>query len=196
MKTITYKKTEMVTKNKLEITHDHDTENPRKLADMLGHFVTSERDYFSPDEKDNRYHEAMVNTGENATSLKNHMELIEEEIGKETIRAIFPITRYEHSIIRYIRGNQEGFDYSIAGFYIVEKNEETKGMTNKQIENIIDNELETYNAWVNGEVYQYVLYNDEGDVEDACGGFYRLEDITEHLPKEWHEEDLNEYLIY
>ena len=33
------------------------------------------------------------------------------------------------------------------------------------------------------------------EIKDSCCGFYEIEDIREHLPKEWEKENLEEYLI-
>lgn len=38
----------------------------------------------------------------------------------------------------------------------------------------------TYQAWAEGEVYEYVISNKRGDVLDSCGGFYSVEEaLTE-----------------
>jgi hypothetical protein len=59
---------------------------------------------------------------------------------------------------------------------------------------VIKSELETYTKWANGEVYGFTLYDDKGELEDSCYGFYDIDDIKEHLPAEWKDEDLTAYI--
>ena len=33
------------------------------------------------------------------------------------------------------------------------------------------NEVSTYSAWCNGEVYRYDLISIDGEITDSCGGF-------------------------
>jgi hypothetical protein len=40
------------------------------------------------------------------------------------------------------------------------------------------------------------LYNEKGDIEDSCGGFYDIEDIRESLPEEFKDEDLSKYVAW
>jgi hypothetical protein len=56
-------------------------------------------------------------------------------------------------------------------------------------------ELEEYTKWINGEVYGFTLYNEEGEVEESVWGFYDLEAIQQNLPKEWEDENMSDYLI-
>ena len=55
--------------------------------------------------------------------------------------------------------------------------------------------MNNYNRFINGEMLMFTLYDNDGEVEDSCSGFYNIEDIKEHLPEEWSKEDLSEYLI-
>ena len=47
----------------------------------------------------------------------------------------------------------------------------------------------------NGEVYEFVLYDEEGNIKDSCSGFYSIDEIKDCLGEEFQDEDLNEYLI-
>jgi hypothetical protein len=68
-------------------------------------------------------------------------------------------------------------------------------MTEEGIKGYIDRELETYTAWANGEVYCFTLYDEKGELEESCCGFYDLEAIKQNLPKEWKDENMEDYLI-
>jgi hypothetical protein len=91
------------------------------------------------------------------------------------------------------------FDYSNNGFYIVtEKSAKEYCLTTKKIEAIktlIESEIDLYNRFVNGEIYCWTLYNEQGEVEDSGSDYYDLEDIKAELPKEWKNEDLSKYVI-
>ena len=97
----------------------------------------------------------------------------------------------------YSLGTTRGFDCSNNGFYIVtDKTAKALGTPPESFERVITQELNTYNKYVNGEIYIFVLYDDNGDVADSCGGFYDMEDIKEHLPEEWKDETLSDYITY
>jgi hypothetical protein len=196
----TYKKT--IDMPRLEIRYDSDTDSPRAWSN-LGYFITVERNYQCPDN-----HEALQSivrvTGEEADSAEDHVERIKnaiEEEMSEKVAYIFPVYRYEHGNVAYRRGSASGFDYSNCGFYIVtDKNLKDWDGDNvpnaEKVEKIIDAELETYTQYANGEVYGFILYDDNGDEEDSCWGFYSIEDIRDHLGDEWKDEDLEKYIKY
>jgi hypothetical protein len=173
------------------------SESPRALGGNLGYFVTKSSNYRSPDGEDNTAYKAMINTEDRATDAESHMELIKEYFQRnssEEVVAIYPVTKYEHAFLKYTRGVKSSWDYSHNGFYIVtDKTQEKVGTPDDKITSVIDKELETYTQWANGEVYQFTLYDDTGDVKDACGEFYNLKDMKMHLPEEWEDENLRDY---
>lgn len=192
----TYKKT--FDAPRLEIRHD-DAESPREW-DNLGYFITSERRYMSPDGKKAEWVQSIVeSTADDANNSEHHAELITAAINEtgEIVKAIYPVYRYEHGNVLYRRGTASGFDYSNCGFYIVtDKTQNVLGTPDDLIEKCIDGELETYTSYVNGEVYYFTLYDDNGDIEDSCGGFYDIDDIKEALPDSFKNEDMHDYLKY
>jgi len=194
----TYKKT--IDTNKLIIEYDRDTESPRKWGN-IGYFLTKEGNYKSPDGNTNPLYDIIIETENTATDTENHITLIKKMAKEEGIKIlhIYPVYRYEHGNVIYKREIAHGFDYSNCGFYIITEESYKKCFHNKttkqQIEKNIDSELDTYNKWINGEIYLFTLYNNNGEIEDSCGGFYDIEDIREYLPEEWKNEDLKNYLI-
>ena len=42
----------------------------------------------------------------------------------------------------------------------------------EKIEDIVKAEIELFSKWANGNVYQFILYNNEGGVQDSLGGLY------------------------
>lgn len=194
----TYKKT--TDAPRLVIKYDTDVESPRMWEGNIGYFLTKENRYNSPDGTDNPLYQIMIDTQyQAANNADEHMELIKKEAEEQGIRItdIYPVYRYEHGNVVYRRGIAQGFDYSNCGFYIVTtKTIEGRTETTESIQKTIDDELETYTKYANGEVYYYILYNEQGEIEGSCGGFYSIDDIKEHLPDDWKDEELSEYLQF
>lgn len=192
----TFKKT--VNSPLLEISYETNIDSPRR-DDNLGYFITCEKNYDSPD-KDEDLKSLIQNTSEESESTEEHIEKIKTEMefnGYGKVLAIYPVHRFEHGNVFYKRGIANGFDSSNCGFYIItDKTAEVLGTEPKDFKKIVDIELETYTKWVNGEIYYFCLYNEEGDIVESCGGYYDLEDIRADLPEEWKNEDLTEYMNY
>jgi len=193
----TFKKT--IEQNKLVIRYDDNAESPREWSN-LGYFITIDSRYNSPDDQGGTIFNIVKATKEEAINQKDHIRMIKQLLKDEgeKILAIYPIKKYEHSNISYRLGNLiSGFDYSNSGFYIVtEKKAKEIRAKKEDFQEIIKNELEAYNKWVNGEVYRFTLYDDNGNFEDDCGGFYDIENIRGNLPDEWKNENLEDYLIF
>lgn len=189
-----YTKTTITQEPRLVIRYDQDTESPREWSN-LGYFITQDWDYNSPDK--NEELQAVIRAGgEVAGDNLEHVKYIKKHYYPEKILAIYSIVKYEHSGVSYSRGVKHGFDYSNNGFYVItDKTQKEVGTKRKDWERVIDQELEVYNQWANGEVYQFTLYDEAGELIDSCGGFYDLESIRESLPDEWKGEDLTDYVI-
>jgi len=195
----TYTKTTTTDEPRLVIEYDNDAESPRQW-DNIGVFVTKIRNYKSPDGNVGDEYLAMIATSElepdNATE---HARLIVDflAMNDKKPKYIYPISLYEHSNVSYTLagdGNTCQFDSGICGFYIVHENEETQDMTEDEIKDCIRGELKEYTNWCNGEVYEFTLYDNDGNIEDNGGGFYDINDIKEHLPDEWSDEDMSDYM--
>jgi len=192
----TYEKTETTTEPLLKIRYDSDAESPREWSN-LGYFITVDRNYSSPDE--NETMETIIrDTGDESENIEEHMKGIIDGIEFETgnkVIAIYPICKYEHSGVSYSLGTAHGFDNSNNGFYIItDKSQSDMGTAKKDFEKCINQELEVYNKWANGEAFAFTLFNKEGEIEDSCCGFFELDEIKAYLPKEWKDEDMSEYL--
>lgn len=195
----TYTKTETREYPRLIIKHDRDAENPRSYQDCVGHFFTKERNYKSPDGNMHPLYAIMNEMEEQATSTSHHIELM-MDVARQQFKAsapkdgnshdedlhvieIHPIYRYEHGNVSYKRGTAQGFDYSNCGFYFV-TTQSISGETHtaESLAKAIDAELEEYTRWCNGEVYEYLLKDENGeDVDGWRGGFASMEDIAEDI---------------
>lgn len=82
------------------------------------------------------------------------------------------ISRYEHGNSLYTRGAPTcRWDAGYVGFAIVE----TSKMSNETFELIVDNNLQTFTDWANGEVYAVYVEDASGDVVDSCCGYIGYE---------------------
>lgn len=190
----TYNKT--TEKNRLEIRNEDCPESPRAWSN-LGKFITSTRGYKSPD-KDFELETILEDSKElsfsNADEHARYLQGRVKKAGKK-IRWFCMVSKYDHSGVTYSIGAKSGWDVGVAGFYLVEVNDETKTYTDERIAGLVAGELETYTKYCNGDVYGFVLYDEAGEVVDSCGGFYDIEDIKDYLPEEWKDEELNKYII-
>lgn len=191
----TYKKT--IEKPRLVIEYDEMPTSPRE-NDNLGYFITCERRYNSPDGDRFDWVQSIVeSTADDATSTEHHAKLIAKELQANDAKPllIVPVYRYEHGSVVYRRGTSNGWDVSNCGFYIVtQTTADVLGTPPELFTKLIDGELADYTKYANGEMYCYTLYNEHGEHEDSCCGFYDIDDIKEMLPEEYQDEDLNQYL--
>jgi hypothetical protein len=193
MKTYTIEKTE--TLPLLNISYDEYAQSPREDTN-LGYFITVDSKYNSPDDNET-LKTIIAETGYNAKNQADHMEMITKEIHTDTdekVIYIFPITKYEHGNISYSLGSKQGFDNSNNGFYIItDETLKEVGTPKKLFKKVIEQELKEYNSYMNGEVYAFTLYDNDGNDIESCGGFTDIDYIKEHLPKEWQDENMNDY---
>ena len=200
MKTIQYTETKTIRKPQLEISYYEDAESPRAMQCNVGYFITCDNKYNSPD--DNELLKTIIeNTAQRAGDQIDHMELIEEEVLEcleEKVLEIMPVCKYEHGNVVYRLGTGSGFDCSNNGFYIVtDKTLQNAGLDKTELaglEDIISAELEEYTQWCNGEIYEYRLLGENGELVDACSGFTDINRIKEFLPEEWQNEEMSEYM--
>ena len=203
--------TKQIEKPRLVIAHDEYSASPRRDGGNVGYFFTKESRHISPDGTTHALYQIMVETGDEAKDLKQHIALIKARAAaafKESapkdgnshdeelhVIEIHPVYRYEHGNVVYKRGIGKGFDYSNCGFYIVTAQSISgRTMTAESIAKAIDAELAQYTQWANGEVYRFTVYDKDGEEEDSCGGYYALEDMREALGDEWKNEKLEDYI--
>lgn len=91
-----------------------------------------------------------------------------------------PVYMYEHSGVCL---NTTGFncpwDSGQVGYIYVTLEqvrkeygvERVSAKLRQKVERILCGEIETYSAYINGEVYEYTITNDDGDIIDSCSGY-------------------------
>jgi hypothetical protein len=185
---LTYNKT--VEEPRLQIMQDPEPINLREQDGMLGVLVI--KNWQDPDAKEEWDIALDIYKNEYVDNVSDHMESLKKRTGA---MLVYPISKYEHTGVRYFRGASSGWEYGITGFYLVYENEETKNMSEEQIENIIDGEMEEFTKFANGEYLYFVLFDTEGNLEDSLHNIPDLECLRDHLPKEFENEDLTDYIV-
>jgi hypothetical protein len=122
-------------------------------------------------------------------SYGSRQEFIEsgaDEVKKQLkdVVAIKPVHLYEHGNVSISTG--DGYPYNCpwdsgtCGFVVITKERiremfGCKRVSKKDIEKAIsqmDGEVETLSQWISGDVYGFVIEDEDGEHEDSCWGFY------------------------
>jgi hypothetical protein len=199
MKTNTIQHTAKRTTPLLKITSDTYPVSPRITKQTIGYFITIQESYRSPDENE-IFKEAIQKTRVHLKTPRTHALHASKEYEKmtgEKISQVFPITVYDYlGIIKYKLVNFDDPNTKIIAFYFVKQiTAERRCLDEEDCKKIIEKELKMYNNYINGWLYKFELYNRYGKIVKALGGFNTIEEIREHLPKQWKEENLEQYFI-
>lgn len=142
--------------------YDEDPQSPKEW-DQLGTLVTWHRRYrFDQDgQKD-------FNSPEDFLA-----------IAKEEGWIYLPVAMYEHSGITLWVGkgphafDQQGWDSGQVGFiYATKESIEKIGTPADKVKEVLSAEVETWDQFVRGDVYGFVIEDAEGNDLDSCWGFY------------------------
>lgn len=167
IKTINYKN------HTIEILPDNNSENPIQSWDMLGEYLCWHKRY---------------DLG-NSDRFENPEQVV--AYARQTNSLLFNLYMYDHSGISLSLTNShypfnDNWDAGQLGFILVDrekalkefgKNRLTKQLKQK-IRQIIEGEVETYNQYLTGDVYGYVVSRDNEQV-DSCWGYYGQEDCLD-----------------
>jgi len=174
----------------LKIKYDEFTDSPREW-DNLGQICVSDRCRYTNDESGFGGDDVLTWCDE-----KKDLETL-EKMGY----IVLPLSYYDHSGVSiYVGGKCDAWDSGRLGWYIVSKDKIRKeygvkrisSKLRKKVESIMVNEVETFNHYINGEVYGFTLKHNDEEV-DSCGGFYEddneyngfIRDMYEYFPSEF-----------
>ncbi len=122
--------------------------------------------------------------------MEEHVQLMDERLRGEY--HIFPVTIYRHSGTSIYIGNCHGFDHSNGSFYFAQKS----GAENRnELEKLVNGVLAEYSKYINGEIYEFMLYDEQGEVVESGGNIFDVADIKELLGADWKGENMMEYLV-
>lgn len=178
-------------------------DSPRTWCDNLGTYIRVNNNYISPDTNKD-FEKAIKETADQANNVEHHMKLIKKHIEDytyEKVSFIIPISVYIHGGVSFSVGSRNGWDTSNDGFYIVTHNDLkrlglSKWTRKDKMIRLIQYELDLYEKWGNGEVYGFLLEDEDKNIIDSCSGFYDINEIKEYLPEEYQDKNLHEYLTY
>lgn len=60
------------------------------------------------------------------------------------------------------------------------------GMTDEQVKEALETEVEVYDKYLRGEVYGYEIVDEDGEIFSSCYGFYSEEEAIEAAKEEIH----------
>jgi hypothetical protein len=186
----------------LQIIQDEDPQSPREW-DNLGTMACFHNRYTLGDGK--KIHLISHEDFKNWDEMENH---IRQELKAV---AVLPLYLYDHGGItiattpfscRWDSG-QVGFIYITQE--CLNKSRITQGSGDgilddesnqdylERLEKYLKCEVETYDQYLRGDVYGFLLKNKEGDIEDSCWGFYgdniKENGILDHIADEDHPID-------
>lgn len=166
--------------NTWKILPDEDPESPREW-NCLSTFLFFHKRYTLGDKDKNPY----------KTDDYRGWDELEAEIVKDLSPvAMIDVGMVDHSGLTLYEGSgahpcdSGGWDSGRIGFALVNREAAMKEFSTKRITKkikdkclaILRNELDTYNKYVNGEVYGFVVEDEDGEHLDSCWGFYELDD--------------------
>ena len=170
----------------VQVEYDDWSDNPREWSNLWNILTwTSRCDSIDSNQYrdleefllDNLTEKQLRNLYKGNPSTKEFFERIQKRF-YDLGYLVEPISRYEHGQVVFSVGVSQGWDSGVVGLAMVniddiKKEYETtvlsKGLKEK-ILGILDSELETYNLWVNGEVYTVSLLDFDGSIIDSLSG--------------------------
>lgn len=210
--------TKVIGNQKVEVWYDIDGMNPRDW-DNLGTMVCFHRKYRLGDKHDYRDKDHFIQNlleedtiekiTEEMQSDKVHRTNWERELDDRLLEIVSqkylvkPLYLYDHSGITISTGSFScPWDSGQVGWVYVSHEDIIKEYGTLDIEKaseLLDGEVETYDNYIQGDVYGFTLSKSEGcphcgnvewEVVHSCGGY--LGDISksgilEEIPKEFHE---------
>jgi len=161
----------------VKIYRDEDAESPREW-DNLGTMVCWHRRYHLGDEITWKYITGRPHFG----SPDEFREWLETSEGKGAI--VLPLYLYDHSGITMSTGpfscpwdsGQVGWIYATRE--TIRKEYSAKRITKKlrtKVVEVLQGEVKTYDEFLTGQVYGYVVEDAEGNDLDSCWGFFGME---------------------
>lgn len=146
-----------------KLFYDEYSESPR-LDDNVATILTWERDYNSPDENNDTFEEFAEKHGVD-TSKKWNLNSVMEAMRKEGYYVV-PVYALHHGVAHYsINDFNDPWDSGVVGVAFCKKQEGLPDNDN-YLRRIINREVKTYDAWVNGEIYGVVRLDKTEDIVD------------------------------
>lgn len=181
----------------VKIYPDFDPQNPRKDYDPLGTMVHWHRRYDLGDRKLNEQEEKALRRG-GFKLLERYLRITQGAV------CVLPLSLLDHSGLHMWVGggphwsDSAGWDSGTVGFIYVTKDQLEKfGTPADKAEQQLNAEVETYDQYLRGDVYGYVIEDEDGEHVDSCWGFYGSDYVREEARtqakvsrKYWTEQEV------
>jgi hypothetical protein len=166
----------------IRIEQDENPMNPRTEWDNFGTIAYKHRNYILGEEEINDPDDFLAGLAGVEPDKDNLMELAQRK------NVILPVYLYDHSGITISchpfscpwDSGQVGYIY--ATYEQIRKEYNVKHVTKKVIEkvkNLLRSEIETFDNYLTGEVYGFIVEDKDGEDVDSCWGFYGEDGIKE-----------------
>jgi hypothetical protein len=168
----------------LEIRFDDYPSSPREWSN-LGIMAHDNNRYSQPDREESLCFVSLIEEGKN--SFKDDDKFLKK------ITKLWNFRNPENKIIFA----KKLWCYEIGDlfYFVTQESQKEIGADVVDFEKIIKQEFEDYKKYLSGEIYQFRLFNENGDLEESLGGIYSLDEIKDYLPQEFDGENLESYLI-
>lgn len=161
---------------KVRIEQDIDPMSPREW-DNLGIMVCFHGRYNLGDETDLK--SSMFDGWD---GLRQHLE------NEEGATHILPLYLYDHSGITMRAGDpgdfravdSAGWDWGQVGFiYATKETMKLIGTAPEDVEDVLRGEVAVYDQYLRGDVWGYIIEDEDGEHLDSCWGFFGREHVEE-----------------
>lgn len=124
-------------------------------------------------------------------------------VKNEDVAIIKPLYLYDHSGITIATSPFScRWDSGQVGFVIITKksireNWHIKKVTKKYLEKaekVLEEEVETYDSEIRGDVYGFIIEDEDGNNIDSCGGFYGSDFVENGMVDAIEDEECAEFL--
>lgn len=197
-----------------KMVKDTECESPRTSFDNVGTMVCVHRRYnLGDDNAKNKLIDEIQNHKKYTPSLEdkfdfdNIAQLLKVAQKIDLLAIYLPVYLYDHGNLSL---NTTGFscpwDSGQVGYIYVTKSEfyenfNVKKLSSKKLilmKEILESEVETYNKYLNGDVYGFIIEDSETEEHiNSCYGFYSSDnlkdDILSHIDEEYHQEVIKAY---
>jgi len=165
----------------LLITKDEYSVNPRKDMDTFSTIVAWHNDYIVGDKH----------------KYRTPKDFLDEWEGKAYIYDLF---MYQHGMayLSMEPFNDVWGNAQVGYIYVPKSKAESEHLSEEQVYEIVKSELSIYNDWFTGNVYGYVLEDEDWNCVDSCWGFIgdiEKSGLLDSIPEEYREEVSSALLV-
>lgn len=159
--------TQKVGKYTIEVKYsEYPPDSPRNW-DNAWKFMFTHKRFYMPNETDIRFDDYY-----SWDELENAL--------KESYLHVIPVWMFDHSGLSFGIGNEPcPWDSGQIGFAVLSETDfdefELDGMSDEQLIEMLIEDLDVFERYVNGVNYEYAILDEHGEILDSCTGYYKPE---------------------